>query len=52
MDPLQHTPVGGGPLMYWEANLVQQAYHAVRQRENAPAQHKFLGIIARTSMFQ
>ena len=26
MDPLQHTPVGGGPLWYGEANLAQQAY--------------------------
>ena len=52
MDPLQHTPVGGGPLWYGEANSVQQAYLAVRQRENAPAQHKLLGIGARTSLFQ
>ena len=33
MDPLQHTPVSGGPLWYVEANSVQQAYLAVRQRE-------------------
>jgi hypothetical protein len=52
MDPFQHTPVGGGPLWYGEANSVQQAYLAVRQRENAPAQHKLLGIAAGTSLFQ
>ena len=40
MDPLQHTPLGGGPLWYGEANSVQQAYLAVRHRENAPVQHK------------
>ena len=38
--------------MVWEANSVQQAYLAVRQRENAPAQHKLHGIVARTSLFQ
>jgi hypothetical protein len=52
MDPLQHTPVGGGPLWYWEANSVQQAYLAVRQRENALAQHKLLGMVVGTSLFQ
>ena len=52
MDQLQHTHVGGGPLLYGEANSVQQAYLAVRQRENAPAQHKLLEIAARTSLFQ
>jgi hypothetical protein len=52
MDPLQHTHVGGGPLRYGEANSIQQAYLAVRQRENALAQHKLLGIDARTSLFQ
>ena len=51
MDPLQHTPRGGGPLWYGEANSVQQAYLAVRQRENAPAQHKLLGIAFGTSLF-
>ena len=35
MDRLQHTLVGGGPLWYGEANSVQQAYLAVRRRENA-----------------
>jgi hypothetical protein len=52
MDPLQHTHVGGGPLRYGEANSVQQAYLAVRQRNNAPAQHKLLGIVVGTSLFQ
>ncbi len=52
MDPLQHTPVGGGPLSYGVANFVQQAYLSVRQRENAPAQHKLLGIVVGTSLFQ
>ena len=52
MNPLQHTLVGGGPLWYGEANSVHQAYLVVRQRENAPAQHKLLGIVARTSLFQ
>ena len=45
MDPLQHTLVGGGPLWYGEANLLQQVYFAVRQRENAPVQHKLLRIV-------
>ena len=52
MDPLQHTLVGCGPLWYGEANSVQQAYLAVRQRENAPGQHKLIGIAAGTSLFQ
>jgi hypothetical protein len=52
MDPLQHTPVGGGPLWYREVDSVQQAYLAARQRGNAPAQHKLLGIAAGTSLFQ
>jgi hypothetical protein len=52
MDPLEHTPVGGGPFWYGEANLVQHAYLAVRQRENAPVQHKLIEIVARTSLFQ
>jgi hypothetical protein len=52
MDPLQHTLVGGGPLWYGEANSVKQAYLAVRQRENAPAQHKLLRIDDGTSLFQ
>ena len=52
MDPLQHTPVGGGPLWYGESNSVQQAYLSVRQQENAPAQHKLLGIAAGTALFQ
>ena len=52
MDPLQHMHVGGGPLWYVEANSVQQAYLAIRQRENAPAQHKLLEIAAGTSLFQ
>ncbi len=52
MEPLQHTPVGGGPLWYGEANSIQQAYLEVRQRENAPAQHKLLGITTGTSLFQ
>ncbi len=30
MDPLQHTPVGGGPLWCREANSVQQACLAAR----------------------
>ena len=38
--------------MYGEANSVNQAYLAVRQRENAPAQHKLLGIVVGTSLFQ
>ena len=33
MDPLQHTYVGGGPIWYGEANSLQQAYLAFRQRE-------------------
>ncbi len=52
MDPLQHPPVGGGPLWYGEANSIQQAYLSVRRRENAPAQHKLLGIAAGTTVFQ
>ena len=52
MDPLQHTHVGGGPLWYGEANSVQQAYLAVRQRENDPAQHKLIGIVVGTSLLQ
>ncbi len=52
MDPLQHTRVGGGLVLYGEANSVQQAYLSVRRQENAPAQHKLLGIAARTSLFQ
>ena len=52
MDPLQHTHVNGGSLWYGEANLVQQAYLAVRQRENVPAQHKLLGSVVGTSLFQ
>ena len=38
MDQLKDTPVGGGSLWYGEANSVQQAYLADRQRDNAPAQ--------------
>ncbi len=49
---IQHTHVGGRPLSYGEANSVQHAYLAYRQRENAPAQHKLLGIVAGTSLFQ
>jgi hypothetical protein len=52
LDTLQHTHVGGGPLWYGGANLVKQAYLAVRQRENAPAQHTLLGLAAGTSLFQ
>jgi len=52
MDQLQHTHVGGRPLRYGEANSLQQAYLAVRQRENAPAQHKLLKIVVGTSLFQ
>lgn len=52
MDPLQHTPVGGGPLWYGEANSVQQAYFAVRQHGNAPAQNKLLGIASGTALFK
>ena len=52
LGPLQHTLVGGGPLWYGEANSVQQAYLAVRQWENAPAQQKLLGIVAGTLLFQ
>jgi len=52
MNPLQHTHVGGGPLWYGEANSVQQAYLAIRQPENAHAQHQLLGIAAETSLFQ
>ena len=52
MDPLQHTPVGGGPLWCGEANSVQQAYLTVRQRENGPAQHKLFGIASGTLLFQ
>ena len=44
--------MGGGLLWYGEANLVQQAYLAARHRENAPAQHKLLGIAAGTTLFQ
>ena len=44
-DPSQHTPVGGVPVLYGDANLVQQAYLAVRQRENAPAQHNYLELL-------
>ena len=52
MDPLQHTPVGGGPLWYGESNSVQQAYLAVRQRDNAPTQNRLLGIAAGTALFK
>ena len=44
--------MGGGPLWYGDATSAKQAYLAVRQRENAPAQHKLLGIAAGTSFFQ
>ena len=44
--------MGCGFLWYGEANSVQQAYLAVRQRDNAPAQHKLLGIAAGTTLFQ
>jgi hypothetical protein len=37
MDSLQHTHVGGGPLLYGEAISVQQTCLAARERENAPA---------------
>ncbi len=30
MDPIQHTPVGGGPLWYGKSNSEQQAYLVVR----------------------
>jgi hypothetical protein len=52
MDPLQHTHVGGVPLWYGAANSVQQAYLSARQRENAPVQHKLLGIVVGTALFQ
>jgi hypothetical protein len=52
MDSLQHTPVGGGPLSYGEANSVQQAYLAAYQRDNAPTQNKLLGIAASTALFR
>jgi len=52
MDPLQHTSVGGAPLWYGEANSVQKAYLAVRQRVNAPAQNKLLKIVAGIALFQ
>ena len=52
MDPLQHTPVGGGSLWYGEANSVQQAYLEVRRRDTAPAQNKLLGIVAGTTLFE
>jgi len=52
IGPLQHTPVGGGPFWYGEANSVQQAYLAVRQREKAPAEYKLLGIVVGTTLFQ
>ena len=44
--------MGGGPL--WcgdEANLVQQAFLAVRQRNNAPAHNKLFRCAARTTLF-
>ena len=50
MNPLHHTPVGGGPLWYGEAKSVQQVYLAFRQRDNAPAQNKLFGIAASTSL--
>ena len=50
---LQHTPVSGVSLWYDEANSCQQAYYlAVRLRNNAPAQNKFLGIVVCTTLFQ
>jgi len=52
MDPLQHIPVGGGPLRYGEVNSGQQAYLVIRHRENAPAQNKLLEIDAGISLFQ
>ena len=52
MDRLQNTPVGGGHSWYGEANSIQQAYLAARQRDNAPAQNKLLGNVAGTTLFQ
>jgi hypothetical protein len=52
MDPIQHTPVGGEPFWYGEANSVRQAYLAARQRDNAPAQNKLLGIVGGMALFQ
>ena len=52
MDPLEHTPAGGGLLWYGEANLVQQAYRVVRQRDKAAAQNILLEIVAGTTSFQ
>jgi len=53
MDPSQHIPVGGGPLWYTygEATSDQQAYLALRQRDNAPAENKLLEIDAGTALF-
>jgi hypothetical protein len=44
--------VGGGTLWYGKTDSVQQAYLVVRERENAPAQHTLLGIVAGTTLFQ
>jgi hypothetical protein len=52
MDPLQHIPVGGGLLWYGKDHSIQQAFLAVRQRDNATAQNKLLGIAAGTTLFQ
>ena len=52
-----HGPIttysrGRCPLWYGEANFVQHAYLAIRQRDNAPAQNKLFGIVYGTSLFQ
>ena len=52
MDPLQHTPMGGGALFYWESSSAQHAYLAIRHRDNAPAQNKLLGVVPGTRLFR